>query len=56
MIKSICPAHGTLEPEPKRAAMDARDWDHHGSATFMRRGGERRNWVKLSTVILGGAF
>lgn len=58
MIQSIARAHGKLEPEPKAAAMDATGLETTtASAHFQcRRGGERRKWVKISTVILCGSL
>jgi len=58
MIRSIARAHGRLEPEPEAAAMDATGLETTtASAHFQcRRGGERRKWVKLSTVVLCGSL
>jgi hypothetical protein len=58
MIKTIARAHGKMEPEPKAAAMDATGLETTtASAHFQcRRGGERRKWVKLSTVVLCGSL
>lgn len=58
MIQSIARAHGKTEPDPKAAAMDATGLETTtASAHFQcRRGGERRKWVKLSTIILCGSL
>lgn len=58
MIQSIARAAGRREPEPKAAAMDATGLETTtASAHFQcRRGGQRRKWVKLSTVVLCGSL
>lgn len=58
MIQSIARAVGRLEPEPEAAAMDATGLETTtASAHFQcRRGGERRKWVKISTVVLCGSL
>jgi hypothetical protein len=58
MIQSIARAYGRLESEPKAAAMDATGLETTtASAHFQcRRGGQRRKWVKISTVVLCGSL
>ena len=58
MIQSIARAVGRLEPEPEAAAMDATGLETTtASAHFQcRRGGQRRKWVKISTVVLCGSL
>lgn len=58
MIQSIARAAGRLEPEPEAAAMDATGLETTtASAHFQcRRGGQRRKWVKISTVVLCGSL
>lgn len=58
MIQSIARAYGKLEPEPEAAAMDATGLETTtASAHFQcRRGGQRRKWVKISTIILCGSL
>jgi hypothetical protein len=58
MIKTIARAHGQIEPEPKAAAMDATGLETTtASAHFQcRRDGQRRKWVKISTVVLCGSL
>lgn len=58
MIQSIARSVGRLEPEPEAAAMDATGLETTtASAHFQcRRGGERRKWVKISTVVLCGSL
>src|SRR5271156_3299735 len=58
MIQTIARAHGRLEPEPTAAAMDATGLETTtASAHFQcRRGGQRRKWVKISTVVLCGSL
>ena len=58
MIQSIARAVGRLEPEPAAAAMDATGLETTtASAHFQcRRGGQRRKWVKISTIILCGSL
>jgi len=58
MIQSIARAVGRLEPEPEAAAMDATGLETTtASAHFQcRRGGQRRKWVKISTIILCGSL
>jgi hypothetical protein len=58
MIQSIARAYGRLEPEPEAAAMDATGLETTtASAHFQcRRGGQRRKWVKISTVVLCGSL
>jgi len=58
MIQSIARAAARLEPEPEAAAMDATGLETTtASAHFQcRRGGQRRKWVKISTVVLCGSL
>jgi hypothetical protein len=58
MIQSIARAYGRIDPEPKAAAMDATGMETTtASAHFQcRRGGQRRKWVKISTIILCGSL
>ncbi len=58
LIQSVAQAVGKLEPEPAAAAMDATGLETTtASAHFQcRRGGERRKWVKLSTIVLCGSL
>lgn len=58
MIQTIARAAGRLEPEPAAAAMDATGLETTtASAHFQcRRGGQRRKWVKISTVVLCGSL
>lgn len=58
MIRTIGRAAGRAEPEPSAAAMDATGLETTtASAHFQcRRGGQRRKWVKLSTVVLCGSL
>ncbi len=58
MIQSIARSVGPREPEPSAAAMDATGLETTtASAHFQcRRGGQRRKWVKVSTVVLCGSL
>jgi DDE family transposase/transposase-like protein DUF772 len=58
MIQSIARAVGQREPNPEAAAMDATGLETTtASAHFQcRRGGQRRKWVKISTVVLCGSL
>ena len=58
MIRSIGQAAFGQMPEPTAAAMDATGLETTtASAHFQcRRGGERRKWVKISTIILCGSL
>jgi hypothetical protein len=58
MIRSIGQAAFGQRPEPTAAAMDATGLETTtASAHFQcRRGGERRKWVKVSTIILCGSL
>jgi hypothetical protein len=58
MIRSIGQAAFGRMPEPTAAAMDATGLETTtASAHFQcRRGGERRKWVKISTIILCGSL
>jgi Transposase DDE domain len=58
MIQSIARAYGRLDPEPEAAAMDATGLETTtASAHFQcRRGGQRRKWVKISTIVLCGSL
>src|SRR5579863_7561886 len=58
MIQSIARLVGRLKPEPEAAAMDATGLETTtASAHFQcRRGGQRRKWVKISTVVFCGSL
>jgi Transposase DDE domain len=58
MIGTIGRSAGRGEPEPTAAAMDATGLETTtASAHFQcRRGGQRRKWVKISTIILCGSL
>ena len=58
MIQSIARSVGPMEPEPSAAAMDATGLETTtASAHFQcRRGGQRRKWVTVSTVVLCGSL
>ena len=58
MIQSIARAVGQREPNPAAAAMDATGLETTtASAHFQcQRGGQRRKWVKISTVVLCGSL
>lgn len=58
IIQGVARAVGKLEPEPESAAMDATGMETTtASAHFQcRRGGQRRQWVKISTIVLCGSL
>jgi len=58
LIQSVARAYGKLDPDPEAAAMDATGLETTtASAHFQsRRGGQRRKWVKISTIILCGSL